>query len=60
MNLEKEAKQAVFRDLQETKYEIQCPKCGLLVQVAPGKGACPRCSEEIDLQVTLDMDFKVV
>ena len=36
-------------------YDVTCPSCGSSVKVPTGKSACPKCGEEIDLQ--LDVKF---
>ena len=54
-DLEQKVKQTAIKEAMSRMYDVTCPTCGASVKVPTGKSACPKCGEEIDLQ--LDVKF---
>lgn len=54
-DLEQRIKAAAIEEAMGRMYDVTCPTCGASVKVPTGKSACPKCGEEIDLQ--LDIKF---
>ena len=54
-DLEKEIMGKTKQTIMGRKYDVTCPHCHSKVNVLPGKSRCPRCGNEIDLQ--LDIKF---
>lgn len=54
-DLGKRVKDAAIEEAMGRMYDVTCPSCGASVKVPTGKSACPKCGEEIDLQ--LDIKF---
>lgn len=54
-DLEQRIKDAAIEEAMGRMYDVTCPTCGASVKVPTGKSVCPKCGEEIDLQ--LDVKF---
>ena len=54
-DLEQRVKEAAIEEAMSRLYDVTCPTCGTSVKVPTGKSKCPKCGEEIDLQ--LDIKF---
>ena len=54
-DLEQRVKEAAVEEAMSRLYDVTCPTCGASVKVPTGKSKCPKCGEEIVLQ--LDIKF---
>lgn len=54
-DLEQKVKQTAIKEAMGRMYDVTCPTCGAYVKVPTGKSVCPKCREEIDLQ----LNFKI-
>lgn len=54
-DLERRIKDAAIEEAMSRMYDVTCPTCGASVKSPAGKSVCPKCGEEIDLQ--LDVKF---
>ena len=54
-DMEKSIKGETNRVLMGRTYDVTCPHCGRPIKAKPGKGTCPFCKGEIDLN--LDIHF---
>ena len=42
---------AAIEEVMNRMYDVTCPTCRASVRVPIGKSFCPKCGEEIDLQL---------
>lgn len=52
-DLEQRIKNAAIKKAMSRMYDVTCPSCGASVKVPTGKSCCPKCGEEIDLQLDI-------
>lgn len=52
-DLEQRIKNAAIKEAMSRMYDVTCPSCGASVKVPTGKSCCPKCGEEIDLQLDI-------
>lgn len=52
-DLEQRIKNAAIEEAMRRMYDVTCPTCGASVKVPTGKSLCPKCNEEIDLQLNI-------
>lgn len=52
-DLEQRIKDAAIEEMMSRMYDVTCPTCGTSVKVPVGKSLCPKCGEEIDLQLDI-------
>lgn len=53
--LEKDAKDIVTKQAVTAKYDIECPKCHANIKAQPGRNVCPKCGEEINLKLDINL-----
>lgn len=54
-DLEKEIIGKTKQTIMNQTYDVTCPHCQSRISVPPGKSCCPRCGQEVDLN--LDIKF---